>query len=104
VTQRSPRAEHRARRGRLEAAGRAAEPQRAFKRMALGRRGRCPLKATERADGSREMAGWVTWRRVSPGPAGLGRGVLVAPGFRHAETFGDTEYVFCVIERRIVKH
>ena len=46
----------------------------------------------------------VTWRRVSPGPAGLGRGVLVAPGFRHAESFGDTKYVFCVMERRIDVH
>ena len=37
---------------------------------------------------------------VSPGSEGLKAGVF-APGFRHAERAGDTEYVFCVMERRI---
>ena len=34
---------------------------------------------------------------VSPGSAGLRRGVLSAPGFGHDELLGDTLYVFCVM-------
>ena len=37
---------------------------------------------------------------VSPGSEGLRRGVD-APGFRHADGVGDTEYVLCVMGRRI---
>ena len=79
--------------------------QRAFERTVFGLKRPTPAaKMKDLADWPREMAGCVSWRRVSPGSAGLGRGVLVAPGFRHAETFGDTEYVFCVMERRIDEH
>jgi hypothetical protein len=43
----------------------------------------------------------VTCAAVSPGSAGLRRGVCGAPGFRHAEGFGDTRMLSCVIWSRI---
>ena len=41
---------------------------------------------------------------VSPGSAGLKQGALFrAPGFRRAETFGDTIMLSCVIDGRLKK-
>jgi hypothetical protein len=53
-----------------------------------------------RADWSRK-AGRATSAWVSPGSAGVRRGDLVAPGFRHAEGFGDTRMYSCIMWSRI---